>query len=384
MASHRHIATLTATLRTWARGPALFIAEEILQPPGGKMKHRILAALAAAALAITTVAAVPGTAKADETDTVKVDVWLQGHTNGLLDLRTGSVSYYDNGGWHQVSGLNPNDQRIARAEVKPGTYSFAVDYNGTRAQKQVTVGQSSQAVYFHAALVKLDLRDSKGNPLSVDANGASYYANGWHNFDPNVGVELQPGTYPFTATYNGTRQQKTFTVLAKNPNNLANAVQTVSFQTTWVNVWLAGDTVAPLDLRNGSATYFADGSWRPITGVNVNNGKMVTAEMLPGTYSFAVAWNGMRDQQNSVVVGTSDKSVRFDTALVKATVNGEVPDSASFFAGTWQSLGDGAQMLPGTYTFRVVKDGVQQQKSYTVVKKNPNNGANKLQIVEFP
>ncbi|MDF1488143.1 hypothetical protein [Tessaracoccus caeni] len=352
------------------------------------MKRKIIAAVASAALALTGLVAAPTTASAD-TETTKVRIMLQGHDNDDLNLREGTVSVYKDGSWQQVTGTNPNNRNLAQVELAPGTYSIAVEYNGTRAQKQVTVGSETQTVYFGSALVKLDLRDSKGKPLSVDATGASYYANGWRTFDPEAGVELQPGTYSFVAVYNGTRQQKSFTVVAKNANNGANKIQTVDFKTSLVNVMLQGHTNGALDLREGSASYYANG-WRAITGKNVNNGRIVQAEMLPGTYSFAVTWNGTRDQLNSVVVGESAKTVYFHAALVTTSLiaDGEVVDpsevSSSYYAGSWRAIGaEGVQMLPGEYSFAVVKDGVRQQQKYTVIKKNPNNGANKLQTVEF-
>ncbi len=233
-----------------------------------------------------------------------------------------------------------------------------------------------------ATLVKFDLKDSKGKPLAVDEGGASYYSSGWKTFDPNAGVELQPGTYSFAAVYNGTRQQKQFTVVDGQANS-------VPFKTTLVNVQLHGDKNIALDLREGTASFYANG-WRSITGVNPNNPRLVQTEMLPGTYSFAVTFNGTREQQSGVVVGESSKTVRFHAALVNAELNdhGAIvnPDRyvAKYYATAWRVLHpEGTYMLPGTYTFEAVLGGERLRQSYTVEKPNPNNNAKRYQTVQF-
>ncbi len=114
-----------------------------------------------------------------------------------------------------------------------------------------------------------------------------------------VQAEMLPGTYSFALTYNGTHDQKSYTVIEPNPNNHANALQTVYFHTMLVNVWLQAHNGSILSIpNNGSASYYA-GGWHAITTLNVNNPAMVTAEMLPGTYSFAVTYNGTHDQDGN-------------------------------------------------------------------------------------
>lgn len=339
----------------------------------------------AALLAITVAGASPAAADTK----VAVNIMLQGHTNAALDLRNGEVSYYSNG-WHKVTDTNPNNKSIARVNLDPGTYSFAVVYNGTRNQQQVTVDTDGQTVHFHSALVNMDLRDSKGQPLD---GAASYYAGGWHTIDGNTGVEMLPGTYSFAAVYNGTRQQKSYTVLPRNPNNQANQKQNVAFKTTLVTVQAQGSSPSPGSPQdipaNGSASYYADG-WHEITTLNPNNKRMVQAQMLPGTYSFALTHNGTRHQQSQAVSETGPKTVYFQTASVKVslTVNGEPVDAAevtsSYYANGWKDLpATGRQLLPGTYTFAVVHDGVRSQQSYTVLPRNSNNNANGTQTVAF-
>lgn len=356
------------------------------------MRNKILAAVASAALAITGLVTAPSIASAD-TETTTVNIMLQGHDNDDLDLREGTVTVYRDGAWRPVEGTNPNNRNVARVELEPGTYSFAVEYNGTRNQKSVTVSGDSQTVYFGTALVKLDLIPSKGALLPVDEGGALYYGGGsWRTFDPNVGVEMQPGTYSFAVIYKGVRQQKSFTVVAKNANNGADAEQTVEFRTVPVSIMLRGHDDSALDLRNGTVSYYAGGRWHTITDVAAYNNATARTELLPGTYSIAVVWNGTREQQNSILVRDSAKSVYFRTSLVNTalTIGGVAVNpsqvTSTYYGnpGSWRALdAAGVEMLPGTYSFAVVNNGVRQQQSYTVLKRNANTGANSTQTVEF-
>ena len=64
----------------------------------------------------------------------------------------------------------------------PGSYSFAMTYNGTREQQNhVTVtGASSTGDVFKTTDVTVQLEDPSGASGSSAVAGASYYASGWH------------------------------------------------------------------------------------------------------------------------------------------------------------------------------------------------------------
>jgi hypothetical protein len=210
-----------------------------------------------------------------------VNVELQSHSNSILDIPgNGSASYYA-AGWHAITGVNPNNNSIVQTEMLPGTYSFALTYNGTRDQKTQTIVEPNpndhtdalQTVYFHAALINVELQAHDNSILDIPNNGsASYYAGGWHaistlnwNNHDMVVAEMLPGTYTFALTYNGTRDQKTYTVIEPDPNNNAHAMQTVYFHTVQV-----------LSDSGTATSYYAQG-WQPF-----NSGD----ELLPGTYTF--------------------------------------------------------------------------------------------------
>jgi hypothetical protein len=348
---------------------------------------------------------------------VTVNLIVQAHNNSILDLSSnGSASYYA-GGWQPITTENANNHRILQTKVTPGTYTFSVTYNGTTSSKSVTVKTtpSAQSVYFHAALVNVELQAHDNSILSIPGNGsASYYAGGWHSITTQnanntsiVQAEMLPGTYHFTATYNGTSDDKTYTVLEPNPNNHANAVQTVYFHAALVNVELQAHNNSTLSIpANGSASYYA-GGWHSITDLNTNNPDMVQAEMLPGTYSFAATYNGTRDQKQYTVIepnpnnhANAVQTVYFHTALVDVELqaqSGAILDipgngSASYYASGWHAITAEnpnnhkmvrTEMLPGTYAFAVTYNGTTDQKSYTVLEPNPNNGDHANQIVYF-
>lgn len=187
--------------------------------------------------------------------TSMVNVMVQSHTNGVLDLADGSASYYARG-WHKMTGVNPNNPAIRQTEMLPGNYSFAATYNGTRDQKVQTIvernvydhnnatNNANQTVYFHAARVNIALQslDCAGHVSGfVYGQGQSYYARGWNSVTtPNannprmVTAEMLPGTYWFAArtsdpSVQGARYQKQATIVEPNPNNHANATQSVYF-----------------------------------------------------------------------------------------------------------------------------------------------------------
>ncbi|MNW12665.1 hypothetical protein D3C71_2104170 [compost metagenome] len=64
-------------------------------------------------------------------------------------------------------------------------------------------------VSFQTVQVKVQLKDSQGNPL--DGGNASYYAGSWQAMGTTTGgevsKELLPGTYTFGMTYGGTYKE---------------------------------------------------------------------------------------------------------------------------------------------------------------------------------
>lgn len=188
--------------------------------------------------------------------TALVTVELRDSGGQLID--TGSASYYA-GSW---KALGDTQGGVVTANLLPGSYSFAMVYNGTREQKNsVAISGSATTVTFNTTNVTVQLRDSSGAPL--DTGTASYYAGSWRTIgntvNGDVSVEMLPGSYSFAMTYLGTRQQL-------NSQSIDGAESTVTFQT--------GKVVSD----SGTATKYYAGRWLPFTD---------GMELLPGTYTFS-------------------------------------------------------------------------------------------------
>lgn len=316
-----------------------------------------------AASVLLVLFAVPPAAHAGPGD-AQVTVSLVDSTGAALD--GGVVSYYS-GGWHTLP--DPTTGGVAVVELPPGTYSFKMVYNGTAEQRNgVVIAAPTTTVQFQTNAVTVTLKDSAGNPL--DVGNASYYAGGWYTIGSTaagaVSVEMLSGSYSFAMVYNGTRQQRDSVVVGA-------PTTTVPFQTVAVTLSLKDSSGNPLD--GGSASYYA-GGWYTIGSTVAGS---VSVELLAGPYSFAMVYDGTREQRNSVVVAAPSTTVPFQTTLVtvyllrtddSSPVSG---GAASFYAAGWRSLGTtsgagsvSAQLLAGTYPFSMSYLGTTQQQSGTL------------------
>ena len=150
-------------------------------------------------------------------------------------------------------------------------------------------------------------------------------------------VEMLPGSYAFAMTYNGTREQV-------NGVGVSGSSSTVPFQTTAVTAQLV-DHTGTAGLAGGSASYYAAG-WHAI-GVTDGSGNAPSVEMLPGSYAFAMTYNGTREQVNGVGVSGSSSTVTFQTTQVVSSSG----SAGSYYASGWRPFTSPGELLPGTYTF---------------------------------
>ncbi len=169
------------------------------------MRRYMWAVIATVSTAVFLLIALLSSTALAASNPVTVNVELQAHNNSILSIpANGSASYYDNG-WHAITALNPNNPAMVQVDLAPGTYAFALTYNGTRDQKTVVItgDQANQTVYFHTMLVNVELQAHDNSALDIPGNGsASYYAGGWHaittlnvNNPAMVTTEMLPGTY---------------------------------------------------------------------------------------------------------------------------------------------------------------------------------------------
>ncbi|MCC6959675.1 MAG: carboxypeptidase regulatory-like domain-containing protein [Dehalococcoidia bacterium] len=266
--------------------------------------------------------------------TTGVTVELRDSSNALID--TGNASYYASG-WHTIG--NTSGGKVV-VQMLPGSYSFAMTFNGTRQQLNgQTISGVNDTVTFQTTAVTVELRDSSSTRMDdLNTGSASYYASGWHTIgDTSRGVatvEMLPGSYSFAMTFNGTRQQL-------NGQVVSGPSSTVTFQTTAVTVELRNSSDALID--TGSASYYASG-WHTIDNTS---GGTVVVQMLPGSYSFAMTYLGTRHQLNGQVISGNTDTVTFQTGSVHSGTNTAV----SYYASGWRPFTQDMELLPGSYTF---------------------------------
>ncbi len=306
--------------------------------------------------------------------TANVVVQLRNSSDALSD--TGTASYYA-GGWHPIGTTSGGTVSV---QLLPGSYSFAMTFNGTREQfNGVAISGTSTDVVFQTTDAVVQLKDSAGDLITGPVAGiASYYASGWHAIGTTgntgqVDVQMLPGSYSFAMTFNGTREQFNGVAISGTSTD-------VVFQTTDAVVQLkdsAGDLIT--GPAAGAASYYASG-WHAI-GTTGNTGQ-VDVQMLPGSYSFAMTFNGTREQFNHVAISGPSTDVIFQTTdvVVKLEDSAGAPldtGTASYYAGGWHPIGTttsgqvDVQMLPGSYSFAMTVNGTREQFNHVATSGTP-------------
>ncbi|MGO4545440.1 Ig-like domain-containing protein [Paenibacillus sp. 2TAB23] len=268
-------------------------------------------------------------------------------------LSGGIVKYYD-GGWKDF-GVTGTDGKVSKS-LPANSYTFSMTYEGTY-KEQVQHTGTKGTVAFQTVKVKAQLKDSQGNLM--DSGGVSYYAGSWRSMGSTAGgevtKELLPGSYTFGMTYEGTYKEQVQHV-GIDP--------VVAFQTVKVKAQLKDSQGNLID--SGSASYYA-GSWRTMGSTT---GGEVSKELLPGSYTFAMVYEGTYKEQVQHV--GNDPVVAFQTVKVKVQLKdslGNLLDggSASYYAGSWKTVGitmggeTSKELLPGTYTFGMTYGGIHKE-----------------------
>jgi len=343
----------------------------------------------------------------------------------------GGAKYYAGGAWRDFGEGGAANSSM---EMLPGRYPFSVTYAGAIQQKDSVDIAATPDVVFRTARVEFRLLDSRGNPLP---GGAQYYAGVWRDFgDQNPGaannfMEMLPVRYPFTAFFNGARQQLdgwdvalnpvvTFqtgsvtlrytgtvryytstwnlyggpiellpvkTLFKFEPNKSGFAVQEMyitpvagaAYEKTVAYVRLAGS--GGVGIAGGEIKYY-DGIWANL-GTTGENG--LYFGLLEGNkaknLSFGMTLGGGYFQKSQNLA--SDSHVEFGTLTVEFRLvdsNGNpLEGGAQYYAGGWKPFGNGAtncfmEMLPASYSFGVAYLGGYIQKTQDV-RQNP--------VVEF-
>lgn len=117
--------------------------------------------------------------------------------------------------------------------------------------------------------------------MGLRYGNVTYYAGSWRTFGQTTGgevsKELLPGSYTFSMTNAGAYKEKVQHI-GTDP--------VIVFQTVKVTVQVKDNQGNLLD--GGTASYYA-GSWQTI-GVTTGGG--ISKELLPGSYTFGMTYNG--------------------------------------------------------------------------------------------
>ncbi|WP_217596805.1 DUF4962 domain-containing protein [Cohnella sp. GbtcB17] len=213
--------------------------------------------------------------------------------------------------------------------------------------------------------VRAKLADSAGNPIAGAT--VSYYDGDWKTFGTTdatgtASKMLPDGNYTIAMTYEGKTVQKTQNTGIDN---------VAAFQTAKVKVRLKDSQNNALD--GGVVSFYSDG-WRtfgPATGGEV------TKELLPGSYSFTMTYEGTSQQKEQ---NTGDNAtVDFRTVKVRVQLKNSqgAPlegGEAAYYATGWRTLGTTAasgetskELLPGNYAYAVTYAGGILQKSQDTI-----------------
>lgn len=248
-------------------------------------------------------------------------------------------------------------------ELLPGTVNF--NFRSPHGDNRTPITISGCAMSLTGGNVRLI--NSTGGPIS--GGSVDGYQGGWSNYgttDANGNLFLL-GKNPtsLAMTYVGGRQQK-------NGINL-NTTPIVTYQTKVVTMELKdNDGNYTLNSDVGGLWYYA-GSWKVFGSGNTTAG-IETMEMLPVSYSFALYYQGGRQQINSQNVSTN-ALVSFQTAVANMHLsdndgNPIAGGSATYYAGAWRTVGTTdanglatIQLLPVSYSFRMAYGGKSKQQN---------------------
>ncbi|MDN5749928.1 MAG: hypothetical protein L0H64_15660 [Pseudonocardia sp.] len=254
-------------------------------------------------------------------------------TGALTVNYSGGVGYYYRG-WHAFN--KPTEQFL------PGTRTFYPD-NQTDCAVEIPIAAGDHLV---KSIVKATLVDSNGQSLA--GGEAQAYVGGWKPLgttnDRGRACAVYDGSGNHISVgmvYNGTRTQI-------GPGQ----AEVYAFQTEAVTVELR-DSANALIADGGQPSYYA-GRWH---NLGPTAGGSTTVQMLPGSYSFAMTYQGTREQKDDVgIADTGPTTVTFRTG----PVHSDSAAAKSYYAGGWRPFTQDMELLPNRSVPFAFTDGTPQ------------------------
>jgi hypothetical protein len=282
-----------------------------------------------------------------------------------VGLQGGDATYYQSG-WKSAGTTDANGDAFVLIDATATKYSFRMNWAGYSQQLSNVDIMTTNPVIFQTVPVLARLEDSNGNDLAGGV--ATYYASGWKALGTTAAngntppLELLPGTYSFRMAYLGYSEQKSnISVPAGSP---------VVFATVPVIARLEDSNGN--DLAGGVATYYASG-WKTL-GTTAADGNTPPLELLPGNYSFRMAYLGYSQQKSNITVPAGSPVVFATMPMLVSlqTCNnvGLEGGVVTYYASGWKSFGTtdvngnvSMELLPGSYSFRMSLGGQSNQQS---------------------
>ena len=276
---------------------------------------------------------------------------------------SGGLAKYYASGWKTFGTTDATGN--TSKELLPLSYKFRMTHNGASNDNVQDVAVDPLVIFTaQNALPTVRLLDSLGNGMA--GGQVKYYASGWKTFgttDANGEVsknDLLPGTYKFRISYGGASMD-----ITQDISDSGNPI--VTFQTMSMEVQLKDSNGALID--SGSVQYYASG-WQAFG--TTSNGT-VSKQLLPGSYSFRMTYEGGTQQQSNVNITTTNPLV-FQTVNMEVQLQDSSGDpldtgTVKYYASGWKTFGTtlngtvSKELLPITYSFRMSYAGGTEQKS---------------------
>jgi hypothetical protein len=224
-----------------------------------------------------------------------------------------------------------------------------------------------------AVVITVHLKNGNGEYITTGAT-LRYFDTTWKTDALNNG----DGTWSITSNYPSLRYEMTFNESQQIKGPFSNTITAVNFQTVRTSVKLFSNT--GIALNGGNARFSPQTNWTSLGTTGYGDpmplqGHTPPVELLPGNYNFEMTYNNSQ-QQTSVAIteGIPSTTVLFTTVrltvkLESSSGDGLIGGHPMYYQNGWNNLivtdingNSNIDLLPGTYTFRMVYNNTQEDQ----------------------